>query len=267
VKSKEVWDLNHSPSDKYFETNIILCKGFIRVGVVDPEFPFAGFFPGSGGPGVGYGYHSNGYIYAPQKPGVTFGPKLDVGFTVGIGIHLPTSELFVTINGALIGVAANVTEKMVKPFVGFAGGPNEVRVNMHGPFLYDVAYPHPGENKKPEHPLTIAPPILTEDLIQRLSNARLYGDHKRVVQAYYEEGNFVALEYNLPYDEEEEYNWFLTVDKEHLVALATALETDTDRIVGMLLRKKFTGISTIEGLVKKHDIPYKSWFERTRDKK
>ncbi|CAM9609346.1 unnamed protein product, partial [Choristocarpus tenellus] len=126
----------------YFEARVVSAgrDASITVGLVGEGFPLnkqPGTEPES------YGYRgNNGRVYGDSPRGREFGPSFSTDDTVGLGVKFSTREVFITLNGQLLGVAfrgAGNGCRPLYPSVSLHSPGEAVRVNFgQRPFLFDL---------------------------------------------------------------------------------------------------------------------------------
>lgn len=161
------------PQDKfgYFEIHIdssgLSCE--VAIGLawdkldVDEELP--------GWSSISFALHGdNGDFYINENPGVSFSLRFQEGDTVGMGICRQTKEIFLTMNGQMLGVAATLEPAeenyTLYPSIGLRTPGSQVTVNFgQQPFKFDFVVDSISfeERRIEKCPLRLEPFVLVDD--------------------------------------------------------------------------------------------------------
>lgn len=143
----------------YFEVLITACcqGGGVAVGMADSHAPTR--LPGWAEGGASFGYHGDDGNLHWKGNNREFGPRFGLGDVVGCGVDEIKGDLFFTLNGRYLGVAASgVNSFGVRPCVGLVAAGQSFFTNFgQQPFLWDFSFVpsafEPAPRSHPAQPL------------------------------------------------------------------------------------------------------------------
>ncbi|CAN0383653.1 unnamed protein product, partial [Discosporangium mesarthrocarpum] len=125
----------------YFEARVVSAgsRGKVCIGLVGEHSPL-NRQPGTDA--CSYGFRGDdGKVYRDSPCGRDFAPNFSTDDTVGLGVNFATREIFLTLNGCLLGVAFRSVSNsgLLYPCVSLHSPGESVRLNFgRDPFTFDL---------------------------------------------------------------------------------------------------------------------------------